>query len=178
MRKWLPGASGALRRIAQLKETQLTLSRTSLARGDATADTVQLCSLGAVKVVLSEDRYSRSRLTRRIEAARTDIAPLQTPPREAKSAVWKVLEDAMVDTEGEWEIYVDGSWMVRDSPAKAVFFEGSKLIQAGAAMVIIRKNHSWKRSRVTLVHLSEGEALKPGSAFPMELLALVLDQLT
>ena len=95
---------GALRRIAQLKVTELTLSRTSLARGDATADTVQLCSLGAfetVRVILSEDRYSRSGLTRRIEAARTDIAPLQTPPRKAKPAVWKALEDAMVDTEGE-----------------------------------------------------------------------------
>ena len=180
VRKWLPGYKGELRRKVQLKGEAVTLARTSIARGDATGDTIRPKDLGsgeAIRVILSKDWNGPKGLKRIIVAVRTDIAPLQLTPRMNELPIWKTLEQALGTTDGEWEIFVDGSWKVNPSPPEAVFFEDLRKIQAGAGMVIVRKSHSWNKCRAVLIHLKDGEKLRPGSAYPMELLALVLAQL-
>ena len=180
VRKWLPTIKGELSRLARLKGAAVTLATTSVARGDSTGDTIQARDLGhaeATRVILSKDRKERDGLTRTIVAVRPDIAPLQHPPRCAELPIWKTLEDTIGGRDGEWEIYVDGSWRVGPSPPEAVLFEDRRKVHAGAGLVIVRKSPSWHKSRAVLIHLVNGEELCPGSAYPMELLALVLAQL-
>ena len=112
VRKWLPRHQGVLRRTGVAKGQVLALADTSVARGEATGDEVEVKQLGsreAVRVILSADKLEKGRLVRAIESTREDMAPLLRPPRQPEAKVAREVRDAIGGGEGEWEIFVDGS---------------------------------------------------------------------
>ena len=109
----------------------MTLAESSAARGEATGDEIGVRQLGIreeTRITLSADKLVKGKLVRTIRATREKVPPLLRPKRQVEPPTLSEVRAAIGDTDGEWEIYVDGSWRVGPSPPAAVFFDDMKTV--------------------------------------------------
>ena len=102
-----------------------------------------------------------------------DVPP--TIPGKAVEVVHKIVADiirAIGDDPGPLDFFTDGSWKKAGGPINSVFCPESVILQASAALVIIRRDDNWKELQMISVALTNGEDSLPGSVYPMELLGL------
>ena len=128
----------------------------------------------ARRVIFTQDVLDGKKLVHRtLTHVVDDLAPdLPEPPPRYSHAIALAILAAMGDYRGPVDIFTDGSWGTYGGYLESVFFPKKAIIRAGASLVIIRRHPDWRTLPIISLALTNGEEHEPGSAYPMELLAL------